>query len=169
MSYEAFMSAPKIAIYVETTIVSYITARPSRDPFLLGCQQLTRRWWRQDRGKFSLFTSQVVRDEAGRGEPLMAKRRSQVLKGISNLDFNDDADALAKAILKKAPIPAKAADDAFHIALAAVHGMNCLLSWNCRHISNIHTRRIVRGVCEKMGYQIPDLVTPFELQFLTFP
>ena len=99
----------------------------------------------------------------------MAKRRAQVLMGISDLDFNDDVDALAKAILKKAPIPAKAADDAFHIALATVHGMSCLLSWNCRHISNLNTRRIVRGVCEKMGYQMPDLVTPFELQFLPLP
>ena len=163
------MSAPKTTLYVETTIVSYIAARPSRDPFLFGCQQLTRRWWRQERGKFDLFTSSFVRGEASRGEMLMAKRRETLLKGIPDLELSDEVQSLATLILKKASIPPKAADDAIHIAMATVHKLDCLLSWNCRHISNLNTRRIVRAICAKEGYKMPELCSPYELQNLNLP
>ena len=106
----------KPSVYIETTIVSYITARPSRDPYLLGCQRLTRQWWRKRRGDFRLFTSQFARDEAARGEPLMARRRLVLLGSLGRLEAAEEVNRLAKAIMAKVPIPLKASEDAAHIA-----------------------------------------------------
>lgn len=157
------MSEKKQAIYIETTIVSYIAARPSRDLFLLGCQRLTRRWWRQERLDYELFTSQFTRDEAAKGEALMARRRLALLKGIPELDATDTVLELTAAILKKVPIPPKAADDAAHIALAAVYEMDFLLTWNCSHIANATIMRSVQKICEAQGLQMPVICTPAQL------
>ena len=161
------MSQKKQTVYIETTIVSYIAARPSRDPFLLGCQRLTRAWWRKERAGYDLFTSQFTRDEAARGEPVMAARRLGLLKSCPNLAMSDEVRILADRILSKVAIPKDSADDAIHIAMAAAHGLDCLLSWNCRHIANLTTRRIVRGICADAGYKMPELCTPLELQNLS--
>ena len=157
------MRMKKQAIYIETTIVSYLAARPSRDPFLLGCQRLTRRWWRQERGGYELFSSQFVRDEADKGELLMARRRLVLLKGIPDLEASEKVMELTAAILKKAPIPPKAAEDAAHIATAAVHEMDYLLTWNCSHIANATIMRSVQKVCAVHGLRMPVICTPTQL------
>ena len=153
----------KLAIYIETTIVSYIAARPSRQPFLLGCQRLTRRWWREKRRDYELFSSLLVAEEASHGEPLMARRRLHLLRDAKLLEETDAVVTLAAAIRAHVNLPERAVADAAHIAMAAVHGIELLMTWNCTHIANPHIQRILRRVCGDSGYELPALITPIEM------
>ena len=153
----------KPAIYIETTIVSYIAARPARDPFLLGCQRLTRRWWREKRREYELFTSQVVADEAMRGEALMIRRRMLLLREASMLGRTPECDALAEILRVRLALPDRAAADAVHIARACVHQVDYLLTWNCTHIANPHCTRIIEALCKPHGYKLPALITPLQM------
>lgn len=153
----------KPAIYIETTIVSYLAARPARDPFLLGCQRLTRRWWRERRRGYELLSSTLVAQEASRGETMMARRRIRLLSETMILDVSTESDELAARIRENINLPDRAAADAAHIALAAVNGAEFLLTWNCTHIANPHFQRILHRVCASCGYDLPALVTPLTM------
>ena len=121
--------APKI--YLETTIISYLAARPSRDLITAAHQQVTRDWWQNRRRDFDLFSSQLVIQESSAGDAAVAKTRLQLLSDISLVQVNVDCVSLSRALVEKGPIPEKAAVDALHIAIATVHGMDYLLTWNC--------------------------------------
>ncbi len=153
----------KPRIYLETTIASYLTAWPSRDLVTAAHQQITREWWEKRRKEFDLYVSQLVIQEASRGDPEAAARREEVLKGIQLLSPKEEALVLSGDLLKKVPLPAKAAIDAGHIALAVVHGMDYLLTWNCAHLANAELRPKIEAVCRFHGYEPPILCTPEEL------
>lgn len=153
----------KPKVYLETTIVSYLTARSSRDLIIAAHQQLTQEWWDHRRISFDLFVSQVVVQESGAGDTLMAQKRLEVLVTIPLLDLRQEAVALARALVEKGPLPEKAAVDALHIALATVHGMDYLLTWNCQHIANAEMQIAVAAVCRAAGYEPPVICTPEEL------
>jgi hypothetical protein len=155
------MSA-KAKVYVETTVVSYLTARKTRDPITVAHQALTRRWWRR-RKRFDLYCSQIVVREAGAGDSEAAQRRLAALKGVRSLEINDTVKELAAAIAKAAFLPKKATEDALHIALATVHGTDYLLTWNCKHIANAEIRNVVAAVAYDHGYGAPVICTPEEL------
>ncbi|MEX2317934.1 MAG: type II toxin-antitoxin system VapC family toxin [Pirellulales bacterium] len=157
----------KPKVYLETTIVSYLTAWPSRDLVMAANQVSTRQWWETAKGRFELYISQPVVDEARAGDPDAAERRPDELQGIPQLATTQEANILAKALLKEVPWPPKAQTDALHIALAAVHGMNYLVSWNCTHIANATLRLRIEAVCRAAGYEPPIICTPQELQQLT--
>jgi hypothetical protein len=150
-------------IYVESTIPSYVVARPARDLLQAAHQQVTRDWWDLKRAKHELFTSQVVLDEIGSGDQEMARQRLELMATIKLLDLTDEASALTKEILRSGLLPSSADRDAAHIALATVHEMDILLSWNCRHIANAAIQARLRRVAEKSGYALPVLCTPDEL------
>jgi hypothetical protein len=116
-------------VYIETTIVSYLAARLSRDLIVAAHQQLTEEWWLQRRPSFDLFTSQVVVREASAGDREMAQRRLDFLTEVPLLAIDESALQLATQVLQRGMIPARAAEDASHIAIAAVHGMDYLLTW----------------------------------------
>jgi hypothetical protein len=118
-------------VYLETTIPSYLTSRPSRDLIIAGHQQLTREWWENRRDTFQLFLSQLVIDEASAGDPAAARERLKALRDLPLLDITPEVTELASRILDSGKIPRKAATDAAHIAIAAVHGMDFLVTWNC--------------------------------------
>ena len=126
------MSSTRAKVYIETTIVSYLTARPGSDLIIAAHQQITRDWWQNRRACFDLFISQAVIEEASAGDPQAAADRLQVLAQIRVLGLNESALQLARALVAKGPLPEKAAVDALHIALATVHGMDYLLNWNCQ-------------------------------------
>ena len=153
----------KPKVYLETTIVSYLTARPSRDLIIAGHQQITREWWDDHRGNYELFISQPVIIEAGMGEPLMAQGRLAVLNSLHSLATTKEALALAKKLVEPGPLPAKAATDALHIALTAHHGLDYLLTWNCKHIANAQMWPRINALCLMHGYQTPTICTPEEL------
>lgn len=152
----------KAKVYVETTVVSYLTARKTRDPIAVAHQAVTRRWWRRRR-RFDLYCSQIVVGEAGEGDTHAAQRRLAALKGVPSLETNDAVKALAAAVAKAAALPKKATEDALHIALATVHGMDYLLTWNCKHIANAEIRNVVAAVAYDHGYGVPVICTPEEL------
>jgi hypothetical protein len=150
-------------IYLETTVVSYLTAWPSRDLVRAAHQRITQEWWHDRRRNFDLFVSQPVLDEASEGDPAAAADRLQVLDGMPVLDLSVDVTALAQLLVDDVPLPARAAVDALHIALAAVHGMDYLITWNCRHIANAALRSRIEDVCRGAGYEPPVICTPEEL------
>ena len=150
-------------LYLETTIPSYLVARPSRDLILAGQQEATREWWEQKREHYDLFVSEFVEIEAGRGDAEMAAARLHRIQDVPRLSLNESTEELAAAILAKGLIPANAAVDASHIAVAAVHGMDILLTWNCTHIHNIAISRQIERVCARAGFQCPAICTPFDL------
>lgn len=147
-------------IYIESTIPSYVVARPARDLIQAGHQQTTKDWWDLKREKHELFTSQVVLDEIASGDKEMARQRLDLMAGIALLDLTNEANTLTKAILGSGVVPPNADRDAAHIALATVHEMDILLSWNCRHIANAAIQRQLRRLAEKAGYSLPVLCTP---------
>ncbi|MEI6085492.1 MAG: type II toxin-antitoxin system VapC family toxin [Verrucomicrobiota bacterium] len=153
----------KPKIYIETTIPSMLVARPSRQVLIAGQQQATRDWWTQRRQRFDLYVSVFVTREIAQGDTVAAKQRAAVLADCGVLPFPKEAEALTRALLASRLIPAKAETDAAHVATAAVHGMDFLLTWNCRHIANAVIVEKLRAVCEREGFSAPVICTPHEL------
>jgi len=155
------MSKP--SVYIETSIISYLTARPSPSLLAAAWQQITTDWWETRRTGFDLFTSEVVMLEARSGDPDAVVQRLKVLQGIAELVLTDRAKELARALVTQRAIPAKAQADALHVAVAAVHRIDYLLTWNCRHINNPEIKPAVRRVCESVGIACPEICTPLEI------
>lgn len=153
----------KPRVYLETTIPSYLTAWLSRDLVMAGHQRTTAEWWETRRHDFEMFVSQFVIDEAGSGDPDAARRRLESLTDVPLLDPSDDVYGLADELLKRVPLPANAAADALHIAIATVNGMDYLLTWNCTHIANAELRPRIESVCRNRGYEPPVICTPEQL------
>lgn len=150
-------------VYLETTIPSYLTGWLSRDLVMAAHQQVTREWWETRRQDFAFFISQFVIDEASLGDPDAARRRLEMLVGVPLLDANEDVNTLADELMKRVPLPSKAVADSLHIAIATVHGMDYLLTWNCTHIANAALRASIELVCRENGYEPPVICTPEEL------
>jgi len=153
---------PKPRLYLETSIVSYLTARPSHDLILAAHQQVTRDWW-ETRSSFELFVSQFVLDEAKEGDSEAAGRRLSALREATLLELTPDTGRLAREILGQGGMPAKAYADAVHVAVAAVHGLDYLLTWNCSHIANATMRGKIEAICRATGFEPPVICTPVEL------
>lgn len=151
------------SVYVETSIISYLTARTSRDLLVTANQECTHEWWDGHRSNFELYISPLVLVEAGQGDEEAAQRRLKALESLNMLEIVDEASLLAEALLRALALPRKAQDDAVHIALAAVHHLDYLLTWNCRHINNAEKKALIREVCAGQGYVCPEICTPTEL------
>ena len=151
-------------VYVETTFVSYLTARPSRDVVIVGHQQITRDWWDKSRADFELCTSLLVLQEAGSGDPDAAQERLAILKSMILLDTTESAVILAEELVRARALPVKAADDALHIAIAASQKIPFLLTLNCRHMANATMRPMIEATCAGKGYKAPIICTPDELR-----
>ncbi len=150
-------------VYIETTVVSYLTARPHRDVVVAGHQQITREWWDTRSASYHLCISQLVLKEAGAGDAQAARERLEVLQSMTLLETSDEALDLAKELIRAGALPAKAADDALHIAVAAQNGISYLLTWNCRHIANATMRPLIEAACAAKGLKAPIICTPEEL------
>ena len=153
----------KSKVYIETTIVSYLTARPSRDLVIAAHQQITQEWWMNRRSDFELYASQLVVRESSAGEAEMAQLRLAALDETLLLNVNPEAVALARKLVDKGPLPEKAAIDALHIAVATAHGMDYLLTWNCKHIANAEMQTTVAAISRASGFEPPVICTPEEL------
>jgi predicted nucleic acid-binding protein len=152
------------SVYVETTIVSYLVGWLNQNDLQVAAhQELTRRWWTTRRDEFELYASAAVIDEASDGDPVLAAERLQFLKALPLLRVTHEALDLKSELLRRTQIPGKAETDALHIAIAAVHGMEYLATWNCRHIANAVTLPLVYEVCRAEGYEPPLVCTPHEL------
>ncbi len=150
-------------VYLETSFISYLVARPSRDTIVAGHQQTTQDWWANRRSIFDCSISQVVIDEASAGDPTEVQKRLNIVVGLPSLDVTTDAESLTQAIMSAGILPPHAFQDATHVALCAVHGIDYLLTWNCKHLANAQIKRRIEVVCTKLGYRIPIICTPDEL------
>lgn len=150
-------------VYIETSVVSYLTARATSNLLAAAWQTATAEWWDTHRSRFDLCTSALTVEEAGRGNQEAAARRLEALGGISMLPITEAVAALSDAIISGRALPPSAQNDAIHIAVSAVHGIDYLLTWNFRHLANAETRPLIREVCEQKGYNSPEICTPSEL------
>ena len=147
-------------VYIETTIPSYLTARPSHDVRILTKQSTTLLWWDNDRHFYDLYISQIVLNEAMKGNEYAAEKRINALRGINMLQSTQEADKMARHILEVIDVSSKAANDALHLALATVHKMDYILTWNFRHLLNPHNIRELTHLCHRMGFETPIICTP---------
>ena len=148
---------------METTIPSYLVARPARDVVQMARQQITRDWWERCRGSHELYTSQIVLDEAGAGEAVLARARLELLAPLTLLEISEPVLVFARKILEGGLLPADAGRDAAHIATATIHGLDALLSLNFRHLVNVSIQSRLRRLALREGYDLPAICTPEEL------
>jgi hypothetical protein len=153
----------KKRVYIETTISSYLAAWPCRDLLQAARQQITHHWWNNRRQVYDLCTSETVLDEAAAGDVDAAQRRLSFLQGLPLLDLTEAVNDVAKAIMQSGLLPKKATRDAIHMGVASIHGIDILLTWNCRHIANAAIMKELRAVVSSCGYELPILCTPEEL------
>lgn len=151
------------SVYIETSIPSYLTARPSKDVRAAAWQQITYQWWEEERQKYELFISELVIAEASEGHPEAVSRRLNALENIAQLSIDEEMGDLATIIMTGGGIPANSEADALHVAIAAIQRIDYLLTWNCRHINNAITKPIIRKLCEQAGYSCPEICSPLEL------
>ena len=150
-------------VYIETSILGYLTARPSRDIVVSANIQITREWWEMRRRDFQLYSSQAVVRETSQGDGAIASQRLEIIRNLALLDLNQSVLNLAEQFLGRSNLPAKADVDAVHIAAATVHGMDYLLTWNCKHIANAQIQGKLAEISLDFGYELPILCTPYEL------
>ena len=150
-------------VYIDTSVVSYLTARPSRDLIIAARQQATREIWPRLLSEFESYISALVFHEAGRGNPDEAGKRLDALKPLPMLDLDEEVRILAEKIIDRGAVPREYPEDALHIALAAANGMDVVVTWNFSHMNNPSTRRMIRIALEREGYPSPEICSPEEL------
>lgn len=153
----------KPTVYIETTIISYLAARPSRDLVQAGRQRTTSDWWHESRQPFTVLTSELVLMEAETGDVEAAAKRLQVLADFPVLPVTEVAEEVAAQLVGSGAVPTAAPRDALHIGVCAAHGIEFLLTWNFRHLANAALRHKIRHVCLDAGCVPPDVCTPDEL------
>jgi len=162
MTVVADRKSMKPKVYLETSVISYVAALPSRDILVAAHQLITHQWWDR-RDRFSIYVSQAVLVEASGGDPAASARRLALLEGFQVLDVNTDAESVAATLMSAGVLPPKASVDALHAATAAVHGIEYLVTWNCAHLANAACRARLEESCRTLGLQPPIICTPEEL------
>lgn len=150
-------------VYIETSIVSYLTARPSRDLIRAAHQQATHDWWENHRPVFDLLASQLVLQEASQGDPDAARRRLDTLQEIKLLPIPEEAVDLAQQVTRAAILTPDDFEDALHISIATVYGIDYLLTWNFKHMANVPIQRRIATLTRSLGFEMPAICTPLEL------
>ncbi len=153
----------KPTVYIESSVISYLTGRVSSTLTVAAHQQITQKWWDKHRGNYDLYISSSVTREIRGGDPVAAKARLEAVAGIASVDITKDLNDVVRCLVSGGAVPKKAFEDAMHIALSATNGIDYLLTWNCRHIANANTRRSIEMALQKMGYICPIICTPLEL------
>jgi hypothetical protein len=155
--------AKKLRVYVESSVVSYLTSRIGRDPIVAGNKALTKLWWTHALKNYDLVVSQTVLAEVGSGDPDAAKRRLDLLTTIGRVPVTPEAIDLADILLKKGALPKKAFVDALHVAICAMNDIDMLVTWNCTHIANATMQNVIEQTCREAGYTPARICTPIEL------
>lgn len=153
----------KQSVYLETTIISYLAARPSRDLIVAGHQQITLEWWEKASPKFQCYVSEVVIEESEKGDAEVAKKRLNLISGFQILSVNEEIIKTASLFFERLKIPEKSRLDSFHLAIASWYKMDYLLSWNCKHIVSGSVRKTLNEIKDEVKIHIPIICTPEEL------
>jgi hypothetical protein len=155
-------------VYVETSVVSYLAARPSRNELIRVQQRLTRQWWRNDRKRYEIVASRLVVSEASAGNSAEAVKRLKLLDTLQILENTNAATAFAELLLQRGILPQKAAADALHLAIAVVNKVDFLLTWNCKHLANANIRKTIDKACQSASYPSVAICTPAELNEMKY-
>lgn len=153
----------KPSVYIETSVISYLTGKISRDIIVASHQQITNEWWSERQSEFDIYISQLVVQEASGGDHLAAQKRLKALEVLPLLEMNQQIAKLSQVLVNAKVVPEKAVEDSVHIAIATIHKINYLLTWNCKHIANAEMRTSIYRVCKESGYTAPIICTPEEL------
>ncbi len=151
------------SVYLETTFISYLVALPARDLVVAAHQQITRDWWQLRRKSFRCLISSVVLEEISCGDSFEIEKRLAAVEELEVIPSSPAAETLTDAIMKARVLPAKALPDAAHIAVATVHEIDYLLTWNCKHLANAQISRRIQEICQMRGFEMPLICTPEEL------
>jgi predicted nucleic acid-binding protein len=151
------------SVYIETSILGYLTARATKNLIIAANVEVTRDWWESRRNDFTLYISQVVLDEVAQGDAEIAVKRLELVQDLALLELNEDVKKLATQFLLKSNLSPKASDDAAHIAVATIYGLDYLLTWNCKHIANAQIQKKLSQISVEFGYELPTICTPYEL------
>ncbi|MEA2104974.1 MAG: type II toxin-antitoxin system VapC family toxin [Candidatus Cloacimonadota bacterium] len=153
----------KNMVYIESSVISYLTSRPSRDVIIAGRQAVSHDWWENHRHRFDLRISILVEEEISQGDFEAAKLRTNKISEIENLSISDEATEIAELLLSQGAVPKGSEEDALHIGIAAAQGADYLLTWNFKHINNAETKKAIIELVESCGYICPQLCSPDEL------
>ena len=151
------------SLYLDTSIIGYLTIRPSTNLITASNSVITQNWWDTRRENFTLYISEVVLEELARGDQEIATKRLDLISELPLLALNEAVEELAQQFLIKSNLPPKASDDALHIALATVYKVDYLLTWNCKHIANAQIQKKLSQISIESGYELPTICTPYEL------
>jgi len=160
---EANINSMTESVYVETSIFGYLTARPTENIILAANTKVTQDWWNNSRTYFIVYVSELVKDEAAKGDKKISELRLALLEQLIFLEITQESIELAQAFLKQSNLPTKAANDALHIALSTVYGMDYLLTWNCKHMANAQIQKKLFQISLQLGYDLPVICTPSQL------
>ena len=153
----------KPRVYIEPTVVSHLVARPSDDAILASWQKASQQLWENYADRFEFFISDIVSNEVRLGDSHAAQRRLEIISALTVLEILPETDVLTYRLLNAGAVPRNSVTDAQHIAIATVHGVEYLVSWNHKHIVNEYKRGHINQVCQEAGFQPITICTPIEL------
>lgn len=151
------------SVYIETSVVSYLVARPPARTVAHQWHVWTKDWWRLRRPFFECVISEEVLREAAAGDLKTSRQRLDALITMTVLRRTPSVDELAEAFLSAGALPAKAKADAVHLAFATGHRVDYLLTWNCKHLANAQILLRLRPLAEQRGYRMPEVCRPLQL------
>ena len=151
------------SVYIESSVISYLTARASRDLVSAARQTITQEWWDNGRSLFDVYISALVEEEISSGDPFAAQQRLDAVSTIPSLDISSDAQKIAESLLFSQAVPKNSSEDALHIGIAAANGIDFLLTWNFEHINNAQTKARIEEIIEQHDLICPVLCSPEEL------
>ena len=151
------------SVYIETSIFGHLTARTTNNLIVAANIKITQDWWNEHRSSFTLYASEIVEDEAAKGDPTIAAQRLNLLRSLMLLQLTEEAFELSQAFLNQSSPSLKASNDALHMALATVYSLDCLLTWNCKQMANAQIQRKLAQISSDLGYVLPVICTPYEL------
>lgn len=155
------MATPRI--YVETSVISYLTSRPSRDLLIAARQEATREWWEKRGTAFEAITSSMVLKEVAAGNPEAASRRLAICQSLPEWPIEAESEELAERLITTGAVPATEQEDALHIALATIAQVDYIATWNFAHMVSPAAKYRLQKHIEQLGFTPPLLATPEEL------
>ena len=150
----------KPIVYIESSVISYITSRPSRDVVIAGRQAISHDWWENCRQRFDIRVSVLVEEEIGQGDTLAAQTRLALIRDVPSLKLSDEAAQLAEQLISHGAVPKGSEEDALHIGIAAAQGTDYLLTWNFKHINNAEMKSSITRIVESFGFICPQICSP---------